>query len=333
MRRMYSQKQLEKIVDNVVEEKDITPVSGTSDGTNWTSLTIGDETHGLAGGSSDYNIVDLTSYGWSPSGEATLSQEDYATLANANCVITAGPSNVGTQNTYRVATLGQSDSYTFTSLGGSVASTQAGIQTNFIKVYVDSFRKLWTLNYDLFGSLVYGANDGTNWTSLTIGNTTKNIPSGGVTPANYVTIDTNQTITGRKGFENYLVVKPDSTHQHYSVLDVKADSNNHNAFVRVQAGSTNSITSYDTDIDIQAIAVGTSSPDYNITTKCNAILPYSADSVYIGYPNKKFKAGYFTETISPDIYTTTLHISGTNSVSVADLAALVAYAKSQGWIS
>lgn len=203
MRRMYSQKQLEKIVDNVVEEKDITPVSGTSDGTNWTSLTVGDETHGFAaGGGSDYTIVDLSSYGWSPSGEAELSQEDYDALANANCVITAGPSNVGTQNTYRVDTLGQSDSYTFTSLGGSVASTQAGIQTNFIKVYVDSFKKLWTLNYDLFGSLVYGVNDGTNWTSLTIGSDTYDIPAGS-TPANYVTTDTDlQHITGIKYFDS-----------------------------------------------------------------------------------------------------------------------------------
>lgn len=61
MRRMYSQKQLEKIVDNVVEEKDITPVSGTSDGTNWTSLTVGDETHGFAagGGDGDFDIIEI----------------------------------------------------------------------------------------------------------------------------------------------------------------------------------------------------------------------------------------------------------------------------------
>ena len=47
---------------------------------------------------------------------------------------------------------------------------------------------------------VSGTNDGTNWTSLTIGSDTYSIPSGGVTPSNMVTTDTNQTITGIKNF-------------------------------------------------------------------------------------------------------------------------------------
>lgn len=125
MRRMYSQKQLEKIVDDVVEEKDITPVSGTSDGTNWTSLTVGDETHGFAGGGEGLKTVDLSSYGWSPSGEATLSQADYDALADADRVITAGVSSGETQITYRVKS--NDDTYVFTSLDGVVSQTQAGI--------------------------------------------------------------------------------------------------------------------------------------------------------------------------------------------------------------
>lgn len=49
-------------------------------------------------------------------------------------------------------------------------------------------------------SKVSGANDGTNWTSLTINGTTKAIPAGGGTPSNMVTTDTAQSITGAKTF-------------------------------------------------------------------------------------------------------------------------------------
>ena len=79
MRRMYSQKQLEKVVDNVIEEKDIAPVSGTSDGTNWTSLTVGDETHGFAaGGGSETAVLDFTNY----SSGSVISEQDLANLVN-----------------------------------------------------------------------------------------------------------------------------------------------------------------------------------------------------------------------------------------------------------
>lgn len=47
-------------------------------------------------------------------------------------------------------------------------------------------------------SAVSGVNDGTNWTSLTIGSSTYAIPAGGSTPSNMVTTDTAQTISGAK---------------------------------------------------------------------------------------------------------------------------------------
>jgi len=47
---------------------------------------------------------------------------------------------------------------------------------------------------------VSGTNDGTNWTSLTIGNDTYAIGGGGSAPTNMVTTNTNQEITGIKGF-------------------------------------------------------------------------------------------------------------------------------------
>lgn len=56
---------------------------------------------------------------------------------------------------------------------------------------------------------VSGTNDGTNWTSLTIGSTTYNIPAGS-TPSNMVTTNTDQTITGVKTFKGSkkLLLKP-----------------------------------------------------------------------------------------------------------------------------
>ena len=75
MRRMYSQKQLEKVVDNVIDEKDIAPVSGTSDGTNWTSLTVGDETHGFAAGGGAEKIVYV---------DSSTTVEELAAIITAN---------------------------------------------------------------------------------------------------------------------------------------------------------------------------------------------------------------------------------------------------------
>lgn len=49
---------------------------------------------------------------------------------------------------------------------------------------------------------VSGTNDGTNWTSLTIGNDTYGLASSGSTPTNMVTTDTTQTITGDKTFNS-----------------------------------------------------------------------------------------------------------------------------------
>lgn len=54
------------------------------------------------------------------------------------------------------------------------------------------------------GTTVSGTNDGTNWTSITIGSNTYNIPSGsssgGSTSGDYVTLATDQNITGTKTF-------------------------------------------------------------------------------------------------------------------------------------
>ena len=61
------------------------------------------------------------------------------------------------------------------------------------------------LNKPTIPDAVSGTNDGTNWTSLTIGSDTYNIGSGS-TPSNMVTINTAQTITGAKTFEGVDVL-------------------------------------------------------------------------------------------------------------------------------
>ena len=57
-------------------------------------------------------------------------------------------------------------------------------------------------NYPIVPDAVSGTNDGTNWTSLTIGSDTYGLASGGSTPTNMVTTDTTQTITGDKTFNS-----------------------------------------------------------------------------------------------------------------------------------
>ena len=106
-------------------------VSGTNDGTNWTSLTIGNTT---------YNI---------PSG------------------------------------------------GGSSYSAGTGIDITNNTIAIDS--TVVALKSDI-PNAVSGTYSGSNWTSITIGNTTKNIPSGGSAPTNMVTTDTDQNITAVKTF-------------------------------------------------------------------------------------------------------------------------------------
>ena len=54
--------------------------------------------------------------------------------------------------------------------------------------------------------VVSGVNDGTNWTSLTIGSDTYGI-GGGSAPSNMVTTDTTQTISGQKTFTGWLRAK------------------------------------------------------------------------------------------------------------------------------
>lgn len=79
----------------------------------------------------------------------------------------------------------------------AVSGTNDG--TNWTSLTVGSD----TYNIPSGGTTVSGTNDGSNWTSLTIGNTTYSIPSGGSSggsSANAVDLTSNQNITGVKTF-------------------------------------------------------------------------------------------------------------------------------------
>ena len=96
---------------------------------------------------------------------------------------------------------------------------------------------------------VSGTNDGTNWTSLTIGNDTYGI-GGGSTPSNMVTTDTDQTITGTKSFKNgissqaYILAAQHVAGEFFIAHSV--DSNNPYGFKNKAIGSAN--TDYDANL-------------------------------------------------------------------------------------
>ena len=257
MRRMYSQKQLEKVVDNVIDEKDIAPVSGTSDGTNWTALTIGDETHGFDAGGGD-KIVYVDS--------STTAQE-LAAILNDNLIPVYRTTSSGKTwclplvyvddsfynfgaiqndrwyyNRFSITTDRWEGIYNHMAIPlNSLPSNTEG--TYMLECSVNEYGShnyYWT-DTPTIPDAVSGTNDGTNWTSITIGDTTKNIPSGGsgsgFTYKEIVVRDWNVSgdITSQftqsqladmyRNPENYIVrVRKDTTNiAHYAYLEY----NNH----------------------------------------------------------------------------------------------------------
>lgn len=108
-----------------------------------------------------------------------------------------------------------------------------------------------------------------------------------------------QTIAGVKTFYDKLIVK--STNQYARTLEIRQGNNaelyeNNNRILVIDGSNVYFPT---------------------------ALMPYSSATINIGSLTGKWKDLYLSGVIS----------DGTNSVSVADLAALVTYAKGQGWIS
>ena len=136
-----------------------------------------------------------------PFGTQTDLYDIYKSNSNVNTVNLVAAVTDGT-NTVLANKLGVVDISSLLSGGGSsggttVSGTNDG--TNWTSLTVGSD----TYNIPSGGTSVSGTNDGSNWTSLTIGNTTYNIPSGGSSggsSADAVDLTSDQNITGVKTF-------------------------------------------------------------------------------------------------------------------------------------
>lgn len=173
---------------------------------------------------------------------------------------------------------------------------------------------------------VSGLNDGTNWTSLTIGSDTYAIPAGGGSaPSNMMTTDTAQTITGKKTFENssseWTTNSPDLT--------------------KTRLNFTSSGTSAAVVATNEAYAKG-------LFLSCkNTAFPYvtyaaglimNENNEFSFSPRSGVEANLGSTSITGTTKWKNLYLSGnisdgTNNAKVSDIAALITYAKGQGWIS
>lgn len=157
---------------------------------------------------------------------------------------------------------------------------------------------------------VSGTNDGTNWTSLTIGSDTYGIGGGGSAPTNMMTTDTAQTITGLKTFSN--------TAGGYALETVGSlllkGSNSSQFQVQVYGSQYSS--------SIRFLNYGTGLLIENPTSGIKSVSPMGS-SVNLGSSSNIWNDFYINGNIT----------NGTDSAAAADIIALVAYAKTQGWIS
>ena len=97
------------------------------------------------------------------------------------------------------------------------------------------------LNVNLIDGLE-GTNDGTNWTSLTIGDETYGFASGGGSaPSNMMTTDTAQTVTGTKTFKDSVVLTPTSSSDNADfTLDFGGNGNKCRVYVKPNSNNIES---------------------------------------------------------------------------------------------
>lgn len=198
------------------------------------------------------------------------------------------------------------------------------------------------------GTTVSGTNDGTNWTTITIGNDTYGIPSGGSTPSNMVTTNTDQTISADKTFGSNKTINMNDAVKisEYGVFNATGTARS----TGFQLGTWDRCKGI---VSFNRIGSSTDNPDYPVTSTndrynfnihlnvggisatANTFIfdptalyyikgssSYGASGANLGTSAHLFNNLYLSGNIT----------DGTNSVNVADLAALIAYAKTQGWI-
>ncbi len=186
---------------------------------------------------------DVGTVEWGEIGGDITDQEDLVTALQgkqnaSNAVTTDGSQTISGNKTFTGSTsFGGGGAISISSSGINVYSPAAirtyGADVNLSGSLVLGSSKIRTSGSDTYGLAipsttsytadktiattddiinVSGTNDGTNWTSITIGSTTKAIPSGGSgpTPSNMVTTNTDQTITGTKTFESNIKLRNES---------------------------------------------------------------------------------------------------------------------------
>lgn len=162
-------------------------------------------------------------------------------------------------------------------------------------------------------SYVSGTNDGTNWTSLTIGSDTYGLGGGGSAPSNMMTTDTAQTITATKTFSVQTMIQAgdssaiiglgkNANYQNITLFGTASIANNPKLQIKFIDNSFNDLRTY----------------EFNK----NAIVPDTSNKADLGSSIYKFKNLYLAGNLS----------DGTNNATISDIAALIAYAKTQGWI-
>ena len=153
--------------------------------------------------------------------------------------------------------------------------------------------------------------------TITVNADGKLVAAGGSAPSNIVTTDTTQTITGVKNVDAMLRMQRSN---------VSSAMNGLYGFRVI------------TDNGYGALAIGAAADSYagwqtnnyivikdSVDTEGNGICIYPTAATNkrdLGRPTNKWR----------DLYLDGSLTDGTNSVSIADLAALITYAKGQGWI-
>jgi len=176
---------------------------------------------------------------------------------------------------------------------------------------------------------VSGTNDGTNWTTITIGNDTYSIPSGS-TPSNMVTTNTNQTITGVKTFEgskliNFKLGATETNPAGFTCYDSSGVERTNLQFgTRRVAGNTDyylTLGNYSTDTTKSK--VGFRLQPNNSTLSYNFIMPSGTNTEFTS-------AGYTTTNNNyiPCSFTNGTTVVNANSNGVVDINSLL---KSETW--
>lgn len=286
-----------------------TEVSGTNDGTNWTSLTIDGDTYGIPKGGSGGNVSDL--YLEITGEEPTQSQLEQVYTQKPD-VLRVGMG--GNENVIVAYKSMQSDDET--RLYYFNVQTSDGV-VQVIKIEYSEEDGYIMENYEWsLDRIVHGTNDGTNWTSLTINGDTYSIPQGGGTGTDKYLSNAELTTSEVPSTteKDVLFSALDTANANFALLPsnrsfwttyddyMKAIEGTKLEELTLVAGTAGNVRIYGYDTAIS----------YNQTTNNLALAAQTADN-----------AGYLLMTINVEAGTHTYLLDGTdNRVTIAKQSAI-----------